>query len=207
MTASRIIAATCDAIREGPYGDRPCTASTAIHVPARGRSKSMRVVRTAATFVTVALVAAFTIAAPAYAADSNARLKSRTDGRCAAVSYLNGTLIRPDCSYSQTRWHYQPRSTSPSGHKLVKFQSIYNNGCMDTGGAGSGGDVVSIACNTGNNQLWEEFVVGSYYVYKSWGAWTNRGQHLCLYAHPSYEEHLITCDTSVYSQQWARPAA
>jgi hypothetical protein len=161
----------------------------------------------AAALVAASLVAVFAVAAPAHAADSNARLKSRSDGRCAAVSFLNSTLIRPACSYSQTRWHYQPRSTSPSGHRLVKFQSIYNNGCMDTNGSSSGGHVLSIACNLGNNQLWEEFVVGSYYVYKSWGAWTYHGEHLCLYAHPAYEEHLITCDTSAYSQQWTRPAA
>ncbi|HYN96790.1 MAG TPA: hypothetical protein VES42_23360 [Pilimelia sp.] len=161
--------------------------------------------------MTAVAAAVFVGAAPAHAVDSNVKLQSRSDGRCAAVSTINNTLIRPVCTYSQTRWRYQPRSTSPSGRPLVKFQSIYNGGCMDTNGGSWTARVKSIACNAGPNQLWEQFSVSSggrtYYVYKSWGAWTQLGQHLCLHAHSAHEERLDICDTTSYDQQWTRPAA
>ncbi|WP_433041450.1 hypothetical protein [Dactylosporangium sp. CS-033363] len=166
----------------------------------------MRVFRLTVAALLASVVAVLALAPAANAADSNARLKSRSDGRCAAVSYLNQALIRPDCSYTQTKWLYQPRSKTPNNHDLVKFQSNYNKGCIDTNGGGNGALVVSIACNTGANQLWEVFPVGSYYVYKSWGAWTLRGEHLCLWAKSNYEEHLTTCDTTAYNQQWTKSA-
>jgi hypothetical protein len=169
----------------------------------------MRTRRMFATLLGAAVAAVFIGPTPAHA-DTYTKIQNRSDGYCAATSGLNRGVIVSYCEYPQMRWIYQPRSTSPSGHALVKFQSTYNWGCMDSNGGGWGASVYTIACNTGNNQLWEVFAVYSggttYYVYKSWGAWTYRGEHLCLI--DIYREgQLWPCDTTAYNQQWRRLAA
>jgi hypothetical protein len=172
----------------------------------------MRIGRLVATLGVAVVATLFVSAAPAYAADSNVRIKSRGAGNCASSTSSSAMAARASCTSTTTRWHYQPRGTSPSGHTLAKLQSIYDGGCLDTLGRGWGGVVYTHSCNTGNNQLWEIFPVSSggktYYVFKSWGAYKGLNQHLCLYAWSSpTSEDLEKCDTADSFQQWTKTSA
>lgn len=172
----------------------------------------MKFGRLVATMGVAIVAAVFGAAVPAHAADSNVRVKSRPAGNCVSSSGSSAMAARASCSASNTRWRYQPRGTSPSGRTLAKLQSISNSGCLDTLGGGSGAVIYTHACNSGNNQLWEIHTVSSggvtYTVFKSWGAYRGRDQHLCLYAWLSpTSESLETCNTADRYQQWTRPSA
>lgn len=169
----------------------------------------MRFGRLAATLGAAVMAAVFVGAVPAHAADSNVRLKNQGMGDCVSSNGANSRAIRAGCTTSNTRWRYQPRGTSPSGHTLVKLQSMSNGGCLDTLGGGWGGTVYTHSCNTGNNQLWEVFPVAldgrTFYVYKSWGAFTGRNLHLCLFAWANPDvENLEKCDTGSSFQRWTK---
>ncbi len=82
----------------------------------------------------------------------------------------------------------------------MKFQSLYDNGCMDANGGAWNAPVTSAGCNGSSGGR-------TYQVYRSWGAWTRPGVHRCLYAADGYQERLDICETSAYNQQWTRVSA
>lgn len=172
----------------------------------------MKIGRLVATMGVAVMAAVFGAAVPAHAADTNIRVKSRAAGDCISSAGSSARASRAACSGTNTRWHYQPRGTSPSKKALVKLQHIANRGCLDTLGGGSGAVIYTHACNSGNNQLWEVHTVSSggvtYTVFKSWGAYRGRNQHLCLYTWLSpRSQNLETCNSADSYQQWTRPGA
>jgi hypothetical protein len=102
-------------------------------------------------------------------------------------------------------WHIQQISDSPSGHDRVFLKTESSGGrCLDSHAAKNGGGAWVISCNGGDYQIWEVFYESNNArVFKSWGAWTKQGLHLCL-ATTSANHYVImsTCNESSARQQW-----
>jgi len=109
-----------------------------------------------------------------------------------------------------TSWTVQDKGTINGHHKvkLVDAGNVPSDGCLDSHGAGSGGNPYVQACNSNNNQIWEVFNVGDYVVFKSYGAFTNQNLHLCvkapagLNADHTNKVTMATCDTTSRYQRW-----
>ena len=73
-------------------------------------------------------------------------------------------------------------------------------------GQSHGGTAYQKPCST-HYENWEVFPVsqsgGTFFVFKSWGAWVHQGKHLCLQANgnPAYVR-MEECDTNNRRQRW-----
>ena len=77
------------------------------------------------------------------------------------------------------------------------------NRCLDSHASTSGGDAWVHACNGGDYQIWEVFYQdNSTRVFKSWGAYTQQGLHLCLALASNGHAVMRTCDVGSGAQQW-----
>jgi len=105
-----------------------------------------------------------------------------------------------------TNWYVQSISDSPSGHDRVFLKTATSGGrCLDDHAVSNGGDAVAITCNGGDYQLWEVFYQSNgSRVFKSWGAWTQQGRHLCLALNPDDNHTVVmsTCSETNSRQQW-----
>lgn len=164
----------------------------------------------AAALLTVAVVAGF--ASPARADDPPPYGALYTD------AYYFGSIdaSRPDailtsasCAagcYNYQRWHSLGAGASPAGNSIIKLQSYLNNQCISSHASTAGGVAWMDACTT-NYENWEVFKVahngGTFFVFKSWGAWVNQGLHLCLQANgnPAYVR-MEACNTANNRQRW-----
>jgi hypothetical protein len=101
-------------------------------------------------------------------------------------------------------WVVQQISDSPSGHDRVFLKDAPSGGrCIDDHAVSSGGYPLAISCNGGAYQIWEVFYQSNgTRVFKSWGAWTQQGRHLCLAAAAYREVIMSTCNASSSRQQW-----
>ncbi|GIF21585.1 hypothetical protein BJ973_004970 [Actinoplanes tereljensis] len=164
----------------------------------------------AAALLMIAVVAGF--AAPARADDPPPYGALYTDAYYfgSINAARPGTiLLSESCAagcYNYQRWHSLGAGKSPSGHSILKLQSYLNNQCVSSHASTAGGTAYSAACST-HYENWEVFPVshngGTFYVFKSWGAWVNQGLHLCLQANgnPAYVR-MEPCDATNNRQRW-----
>lgn len=98
-----------------------------------------------------------------------------------------------------------------NGRNLRQFQYVAHRpdttkpwgGCMDSKGVASGGRPGTVACNTGDYQIWQIFKNGNgSLTFKNLGSWTNQGRHLCLGVNSSKTVQMLTCDADSAYQQW-----
>jgi hypothetical protein len=151
----------------------------------------------------VGIVAAIALAAPAQAVDTDRYVKNVGSGQWVfATSVPSRSATTSVCCSRINSWKFEPRSTSPSGHTLAKFQSNWNNGCLDSHASVSA--VWIVACNTGDYQLWEIFANSNgTQTFKSWGAFRHQGAHVCMGALSGNGNlSMFTCNTADGHQQW-----
>jgi hypothetical protein len=145
------------------------------------------VFRLMATFAaTVALVlGGLAAASPAAAASQtfeNAAIRNGYMLACCSSQQANPAWLQ---QFANVSWSVYHRG-DVNGHSIVQIQSadVPEAGCLDSHGNSAGGQVWVQACNSGDYQLWEVFHVSdssqSYVVFKSRGAWTKQGKHLCI---------------------------
>ena len=127
------------------------------------------------------------------------------------ASRPNLPLVSETCDigcYGYSRWHSLGAGGSPSNHSIIKLQSYLNNQCISRRGSGVGGTAYMAPCSS-HKENWEVFLVlhnsSTFYVLKSWGAWINDGQHLCLQANgnPVYVR-IEPCDVNNNWQRYVR---
>ena len=158
-------------------------------------------------------------AAPAHAADTQRSYYNAyigTSRHLAQYSYSGNSEAYISSTYNQI-WYVQQTTDSPSGHDRVFLKTASSGGrclddhaaasggrCLDDHAAASGGRAWVISCNGGDYQLWEVFYQSNgSRVFKSWGAWTKQGRHLCLASTSgSYYAVMTTCNESAQRQQW-----
>ena len=120
----------------------------------------------------------------------------------------DATLKSESCfagCYDYQRWKSVAKGTSPAGNKKIQLKSLLNGRCIDGNAARAGGAAWLRGCNTGNHQVWEVFRIGGdAFVFKSWGAFTARNEHLCLQAtgNPGTVK-LAVCNTRNDAQVWS----
>ncbi|MET7574301.1 hypothetical protein ABZT04_38360 [Streptomyces sp. NPDC005492] len=143
--------------------------------------------RLLATFsATIALAfASLAWAGPASAASQNFENAGLRDGYklvCCSSDKANPVWLE---QFANASWSVYHRGDT-NGHSIVQMQSADRPaaGCLDSHGNSAGGQVWVQACNSGDYQLWEVFHVSdssqSYVVFKSRGAYTKQGKHLCI---------------------------
>lgn len=134
----------------------------------------------AALFTTAALVPAGPASAVSVQTFENAGLR---DGYRIACCHP-GTSGKAWLAQSDNVRFYVHNTTPVNGHSVVHLQSVEEPGCLDSHGNSAGDPVWWQPCNDGDYQLWEVFKVsdsgGSYVVFKSRGAYTRQGKHLCM---------------------------
>jgi hypothetical protein len=103
-------------------------------------------------------------------------------------------------------WYVQSTSNSPSNHERVFLKTATSGGrCLDDHAAANGGAAEAISCNAGDYQLWEVFYESNgSRVFKSWGAWSKQGRHLCLALSSDDNLSVVmsTCNEASSRQQW-----
>ncbi|WP_412744566.1 ricin-type beta-trefoil lectin domain protein [Krasilnikovia sp. MM14-A1004] len=132
---------------------------------------------------------------------NNTYLTSRGTNQSAGVQSVNGRV---------TRWTVE--FVKPiNGHSMVKLKDASNepsDGCLDSNGQNSGGNPQVKACNDLDNQKWEQFSFGNYFVFKSYGAFSYHGWHVCIQAptglNPDHTNKVFmyTCNTDSRYQRW-----
>ncbi len=164
----------------------------------------------AAALLTVAMVAGF--ASPAQADDPPAWGALYTDAYYFGsinANRPNTILLSESCAagcYDYQRWHSLGAGSSPAGHSIIKLRSYLNNQCISSTGSTAGGTAGTKACSS-HYENWEVFKVahngGTFFVFKSWGAWVHQGLHLCLQANgnPAYVR-MQPCNTANNRQRW-----
>ncbi|RSM63971.1 hypothetical protein DMB66_21820 [Actinoplanes sp. ATCC 53533] len=164
----------------------------------------------AAALLMVAIVAGF--ASPAQADDPppwGARYEDAYYYGSIDASRSSTILLSESCAagcYEYARWHTIGAGLSPSEKPIIKLKSYLTNQCISSGGSTAGETAWTKPCAS-NYENWELFKVpdsgGTYFVFKSWGAWVNQGLHLCLQANgnPAYVR-MQPCNTANNRQRW-----
>jgi len=153
-----------------------------------------------------ALLGTVTVAAPAQA-DTYRKYYSAQYGSnyyLGTASGSSGSKLYLDIWSDSDFWSVQQISDSPSGHDRVFLKTAVSGGrCIDDHAVSNGGYPLAISCNGGAYQIWEVFYQSNgTRVFKSWGAWTQQGRHLCLAAAANREVIMSTCNVSSSRQQW-----
>jgi hypothetical protein len=120
----------------------------------------------------------------------------------------NAKLNSGECYGAHTGyddWRSIAKGTSPSDHKLIQLKSLWNDKCIDSNAADTGGAAwVKTCSSTSKYQMWEVFKTsGDLFVFKSWGAWKNQDRHRCLQAsgNPGVVK-MAVCDVKNDAQRW-----
>jgi Ricin-type beta-trefoil lectin domain len=162
-----------------------------------------------ATIVAALVVLPLGRSAPAQAATYPAYANKYT-GEC-----LQGrsTDVAPVLTFrcdngSDQDWEVESRPQRGTSNDVVKLRNVKYNRCIDSHAGVNNDYFFNISCNTGNWQLWEVFYNSNgTRTFKSWGAWTYQGLHLCLSSDPDgadYAPLLRTCNRNSSLQQWTR---
>jgi hypothetical protein len=175
---------------------------------------SLRLSGLARVLVTVVLLAlsvagGVSAAAPAQADDPPPYGALYQDAFYFGAIYANGPdapLKSQRCyagCHDYQRWKSVAKGRSASGHSLIQLKSLLNGRCIDSNAAAAGGIAWLRGCNTGDYQIWEVFRDGDHFLFKSWGAWTQQGWHLCLKAtgNPGTVK-MAVCDPNNDGQRW-----
>ena len=154
-----------------------------------------------------ALLGTVTLAAPAQADTIRKYYSAQygTDSWLGSASGSNGAKLTLRSFGDEGYWTIQQISDSPSGHDRVFLKSGSGSGgrCIDDNAVSNGGYPKVISCNGGDYQIWEVFYQDNgTRVFKSWGAWTQQGRHLCLAAAADREVKMSTCNEGSARQQW-----
>ena len=92
--------------------------------------------------------------------------------------------------------------TSPTSNDMV-YLHMGDTMCLDSHAATSGGAAWVVRCNGGNYQKWEVFYPSNgTRVFKSYGAYTQQGLHLCLSSSGDHAVIMATCNANAARQQW-----
>ena len=169
----------------------------------RGRAGAVGLLLAVAT-----LLGTVTVAAPAHA-DIWLKYYSAQYGSnhwLGTASGSSGSKLHLDAQFSEDFWSVQWTSDSPSGKERVFLKTAVSGGrCVDDNAVANGGYPKAISCNGGQYQIWEVFPqTNGTRVFKSWGAWSQQGRHLCLSAAADREIKMATCDVGNPRQQWYR---
>ena len=153
-----------------------------------------------------ALLGTVTVAAPAQA-DTWRKYYSAYYGSnyyLGTANLSSGSKLYLDIWSDSDFWSVQQISDSPSGHDRVFLKTAVSGGrCVDDHAVSNGGYPLAISCNGGAYQIWEVFYQSNgTRVFKSWGAWTQQGRHLCLAAAAAREVIMSTCNVNSSRQQW-----
>jgi len=153
-----------------------------------------------------ALLGTVTVAAPAQA-DTYRKYFSAYYGDnhwLGTASGSSGSTLHLGSWGNEGFWAVQQISDSPSGNDRVFLKTAVSGGrCVDDHAVSNGGYPQAISCNGGDYQIWEVFYQSNgTRVFKSWGAWTQQGRHLCLAAATDREIIMSTCNASSSRQQW-----
>lgn len=165
--------------------------------------------RAAVVLTTFALLTAgLTAAAVPAQAETGEFYKSSRYGTCiwpwAIRTPVEAYTSRCATSSTTDNWYVDYIRMSPSNHRIVKLRNVDSKGCLDSNAAGSGGVVWVRGCNNGDYQRWEVFnnADGSI-TFKSWGAWTLQGRHLCMRATAAEAKLVLAvCNVNNADQRW-----
>jgi hypothetical protein len=160
-----------------------------------------------------AVVLSVTLSTPAQAAVTVMYRNGNNGGQC--VSYQSSDTvtraIMDSCTYTS---HLEVISRGTlNGHQLVQLKVVQLSNwfdidhCLDSGTSAGGATAWVKKCNPNVWQEWEVFEIGNERVFKSFGFWNDRGQHVCL-ERPNGNTNALTMDTctSRGDQQFTRVA-
>ncbi|MBT0770024.1 ricin-type beta-trefoil lectin domain protein [Kineosporia sp. J2-2] len=157
-------------------------------------------------FIALMLLA---VSAPAQAA-SYPSYKNKKTGQCLegqARDTWSVSAYTCDGNSAQD-WEVESRPQKGTKNDVVKLRNVKYNRCMDSKAGKDDSVFYNVSCNTGDYQLWEVFYNSNgTRTFKSWGAWTKQGLHLCLSDNPKstiYAPLLKTCNRNSALQQWSK---
>jgi hypothetical protein len=160
---------------------------------------------TRAVLATVLVGAAgVAIAEPAFATDTESyhNLAGSSSATLRPSSDSGNAHAEVSIGLRNGYWTVQVIGQSPSHHTKVFLKSTSSTGrCLDSHASGSGGDAWVQSCNGGDYQVWEVFHQGASIAFKSWGAFTQQGRHLCLALGDNGHAVMKTCNIAADSTQ------
>jgi hypothetical protein len=170
---------------------------------------SMKLIRVAA-LAAAAVATTMLLPAAAHAATSYRQFRTIHSGYCLRP-YSSFLDVRANsCNISPTRnrdWMIIKRGNL-NGHALWQIENRGNGHCLGRGGddLSNGGYIEHTSCSQASDQIFEVFPDGGGVItLGSYGAWTQRGLHLCLmYLGGTGELNtdLRGCNTANINQRW-----